>query len=102
MAAVKASRAFSGVSAVAVRRKRLDWPTGWAVMPGTVIKAGAIVEYAIVGEDCVISENAHIGRSPEEYEGEARENWGIAVTGHRITVGKGMQVAPQQILSESI
>ena len=72
------------------------------VMPGTVIKAGAVVEYAIVGEDCVIEENAHIGRSPEEYEGEARENWGIAVTGHKITVSEGMQVAPKQILSESI
>ena len=72
------------------------------IMPGTVIKAGAVVEYAIVGEDCVIEENAHVGRSPEEYEGDARENWGIAVTGHRITVGEVMQVAPKQILSESI
>ena len=72
------------------------------VMPGTVIKAGAVVEYAIVGEDCVIEENAHVGRSPEEYEGEMREQWGIAVTGHRITVSEGMQVAPKQILSESI
>ena len=72
------------------------------VMPGTVIKAGAVVEYAIVGEDCVIEKNAHIGRSPEEYAGEERENWGIAVTGHKITVSEGMSVAPKQILSESI
>ena len=35
----------------------------------------------------------------EIHEGE---NWGIAVTGHKITVGEGMQVAPKQILSESI
>ena len=72
------------------------------VMPGTVIKAGAVVEYAIVGEDCVIEKNAHIGRSPEEYQGDDRDDWGIAVTGHRITVGEGMAVAPKQILSESI
>ena len=72
------------------------------VMPGTVIKAGAVVEYAIVGEDCVIEQNAHVGRSPEEYAGTERENWGIAVTGHRITVSEGMSVAPKQILSESI
>ena len=72
------------------------------VMPGTVIKAGAVVEYAIVGEDCVIEKNAHIGRSPEEYAGEERENWGIAVTGHNITVSEGMSVAPKQIISESI
>lgn len=72
------------------------------VMPGTVIKAGATVEYAIVGEDCVIESGAHIGRSPEEYTGENREQWGIAVTGHNITVGAGKEVAPKQILSESI
>ena len=72
------------------------------VMPGTVIKAGAVVEYAIVGEDCVIGENAHVGRSPEEFEGASRDNWGIAVTGHRITVSEGKEVAPKQILSESI
>lgn len=72
------------------------------VMPGTVIKAGAVVEYAIVGEDCVIEKNAHVGREPEDFEGSKRENWGIAVTGHRITVGEGMNVAPKQILSESI
>ena len=72
------------------------------VMPGTVIKAGAVVEYAIVGEDCVIEKDAHIGRSPEEYEGDERNAWGIAVTGHKITVSEGMAVAPKQILSESI
>lgn len=72
------------------------------VMPGTVIKAGAVVEYAIVGEDCVIEKNAHVGRSPEEYAGDDREQWGIAVTGHKITVSEGKEVAPKQILSESV
>ena len=72
------------------------------VMPGTVIKAGAVVEYAIVGEDCVIEKGAHIGRSPEEYGGDERSEWGIAVTGHNIKVSEGKEVAPKQILSESI
>ncbi|MBR6760538.1 MAG: glucose-1-phosphate adenylyltransferase [Oscillospiraceae bacterium] len=71
------------------------------VMPGTVIKAGAVVEYAIVGEDCVVEQNAHIGRSPEEYH-ENRDEWGIAVVGHNVTVGEGKEVAPKQILSEDI
>ncbi len=71
------------------------------VMPGTVIKAGAVVEYAIVGEDCVVEAGAHIGRSPEEYV-DNRDDWGIAVTGHRITVSQGKAVEPKQILSESI
>ena len=70
-------------------------------MPGTVIKSGAVVEYAIVGEDCVIEKNARIGRSPEEFAG-SRDEWSIAVTGHRITVSEGKEVAPKQILSESI
>ena len=67
-----------------------------------LIKAGAVVEYAIVGENCVVEENAHIGRSPEEFSGDSRENWGIAVTGHNITVSAGKEVAPKQILSESV
>ncbi len=71
------------------------------VMPGTVIKAGAVVEYAIVGEDCVVGQNAHIGRSPEEYQ-ENRDEWGIAVVGHNVTIGEGKEVAPKQILSEDI
>ncbi|MDD5946414.1 MAG: glucose-1-phosphate adenylyltransferase [Oscillospiraceae bacterium] len=71
------------------------------VMPGTVIKAGAVVEYAIVGEDCVIGADAHIGRNPEEYV-ENRDDWGIAVVGHNLTVSQGQAVAPKQILSESI
>ena len=71
------------------------------VMPGTVIKSGAIVEYAIVGENCVVGENAHIGRSPEEF-GTEDDSWGIAVTGHNITISAGKEVAPKQILSESI
>ena len=71
------------------------------IMPGTVIKSGAVVEYAIVGEDCVVGENAHIGRSPEEF-GADRKDWGIAVTGHKITISAGKEVAPKEILSESI
>ena len=71
------------------------------VMPGTVIKAGAVVEYAIVGEDCVIEAGAHIGRSPEEYQ-ENRDEWGIAVVGHNVTVSEGKAVTPKQILSENI
>ncbi len=71
------------------------------VMPGTVIKAGAVVEYAIVGEDCVIEAGAHIGKNPEEYV-ENRDEWGIAVVGHNVTVSEGKAVTPKQILSDNI
>ncbi|MDE5854918.1 MAG: glucose-1-phosphate adenylyltransferase, partial [Ruminococcus sp.] len=70
------------------------------VMPGTVIKSGAVVEYAIVGSDCVIEGGAHIGKSPEQVEN--REDWGIAVVGHNVTVSGGKSVEPKQIIGENI
>lgn len=70
------------------------------VMPGTVIKSGAVVEYAIIGEDCVIEGGAKIGASPETVEN--REDWGIAVVGHNVTVSENKTVDPKQIISENI
>ena len=70
------------------------------IMPGTVIKAGAVVEYAIVGEDCVIHENAKIGASPETIEN--RDEWGIAVVGHKVDVSEGKTVLPKQIISDNL
>lgn len=70
------------------------------IMPGTVIKAGAVVEYAIVGEDCVIHENARIGASPETIEN--RDEWGIAVVGHKVDVSEGKAVLPKQIISDNL
>jgi glucose-1-phosphate adenylyltransferase len=70
------------------------------IMPGTVIKKGAVVEYAIIGEDSVIESGARIGKSPECVEN--RDDWGIAVVGHEITVSEGKQVLPKEIISENI
>ena len=70
------------------------------VMPGSVIKAGAVVEYAIIGEDCVIESDAKIGTSPENIEN--RDEWGIAVVGHNVTVSKGKFVEPKQIIADNI
>ena len=70
------------------------------IMPGTVIKSGAVVEYAIVGSDCVIESGAHIGKSPEQVEN--RDDWGIAVVGHNVTVSEGKCVEPKQIIGENI
>lgn len=70
------------------------------IMPGSVIKSGAVVEYAIVGEDCVIESGAKIGTSPENISD--RDNWGIAVVGHNVTVSEGKSVEPKQIISENI
>ena len=64
------------------------------------IKSGAVVEYAIVGSDCVIEGGAHIGKSPEQVEN--RDDWGIAVVGHNVTVSGGKSVEPKQIIGENI
>ncbi len=70
------------------------------LMPGTVIKSGAVVEYAIVGEDCVIESGAKIGTSPENIAN--RDDWGIAVVGHNVTVSENKVVEPKQIIGENI
>ena len=70
------------------------------IMPGTTIKKGAVVEYAIIGENCVIESGARIGKSPESVEN--RDDWGIAVLGHDITVSENKEVDPKQIISENI
>ena len=35
-------------------------------MQNTIIRAGAIVEYAIIGEDAEICKNAKVGKSPSD------------------------------------
>lgn len=70
------------------------------VMPGTVIKSGAVVEYAIIGSDSVIEGGAKVGTSPENVEN--RDDWGIAVVGHNVTVSAGKSVEPKQIIGENI
>ena len=70
------------------------------IMPGSVIKSGAIVEYAIVGENCVIGSGVQIGARPETVE--CRDDWGIAVVGHNITISENAKVLPKQIISENM
>ena len=70
------------------------------LMPGCVIKKNAKIEYAIVGENSVIEENAQVGSRPENVEN--RDEWGIAVVGHNLTVSSGSYIKPKQIISQSI
>jgi glucose-1-phosphate adenylyltransferase len=69
------------------------------VMPGALIKSGSVVEYAIIGQDSVISKGAHIGLPPEEMS--RIDDWGIAVIGHNVNVS-AREVLPKQIIAESI
>lgn len=70
------------------------------VMPGAKIKKGAVVQYAIVGENTVVDENAVVGKSPEETEN--LDDWGVAVLGSDIEIGKGAVVAPKEMIEKSI
>ena len=47
-------------------------------MPGTVVKSGAVVQYAILGENCYIGENGRVGSDPAETD---PDKWGLSVLG---------------------
>ena len=70
------------------------------IMPGTVVKKGAVVKYAIVGENSVVGENARIGDAPELFE--QRGEWGVAVVGQSITIGKNAIVAPKKMIERDL
>lgn len=70
------------------------------VMPGTVIKSGAVVEYSIVAENAVIEDNAHVGESPEEIAN--LDDWGIAVIGENVTIGKNAFVQAKKMVDEDV
>ncbi len=70
------------------------------VMPGATIKSGAVVEYAIVAENAVICEGAHIGEDPQNYED--RDQWGIAVIGENVTIGKGASVKAKVMVDTDV
>ena len=71
------------------------------VMPGTIIKAGAVVEYAIIAENAVIEEGAHVGNSPEELK-DHLEDWGIAVVGEKLTIGKNAVVPAKKMVDTDV
>ena len=70
------------------------------VMPGTVIKKGAVVQYSIVAEDAVIDEGAVVGASPESMENI--DDWGVAVVGSGVHIGKGAKVEPKAMIDSDI
>ncbi|MCL2495704.1 MAG: glucose-1-phosphate adenylyltransferase [Oscillospiraceae bacterium] len=66
------------------------------LMPGARVKAGARVQYAIVAENAVIEENARVGARPEDTPEKGQ--WGVAVVGAGLTVGKGAVVAANEMV----
>ncbi|MBQ8783695.1 MAG: glucose-1-phosphate adenylyltransferase [Clostridia bacterium] len=70
------------------------------IMPNTVIKSGATVQYAIVAEGAVIEPGAVVGQRPEDMEN--LDDWGVAVVGAGVNVGKGAKVAPKEMVGEDV
>ena len=70
------------------------------VMPGSVVKSGAIIEYAIIGENSLVCSNSKVGIRPELVEN--KDEWGIAVIGHNVTISEGTKILPKQIISQSV
>lgn len=70
------------------------------VMPGAVVKKGAHVQYAIVAENTVIGEGSVVGENPQEIEN--RDDWGIAVVGSGVKVGKKAVVKAKSMISKNV
>ena len=70
------------------------------IMPNAVIKSGAVIQYAIVAENSVVEENAAVGQRPEDMENV--DDWGVAVVGAGIRIGKGAVVKPKMMVEEDM
>lgn len=70
------------------------------VMPGAIIKKNASVQYAIIGENAVIDEGSSVGDRPENVSDLS--NWGVAVVGPNLTIGKNATVSAGTMIKESL
>jgi len=70
------------------------------IMPGAVIKSGASVEYSIIAENAVVENGAKIGESPENSKN--LEDWGVAVVGCDLTIGKKAKVLPKSMIDADL
>ena len=68
---------------------------GSVMMPNATVKRGAVVKYAILGEESTVGEGVHIGAEKEICPKDA---WGIAVVGKGKTVLDGAIVSPGEII----
>ena len=65
-------------------------------MPGVTVKRGAVVRYAILGENCQVEAGAVVGGSPESCD---PDKWGVTVMGPGSAVAAGETVAPNTMLN---
>ncbi len=70
------------------------------IMPGAVVKKGAHVQYAIVAENVKVGEGATVGENPANISN--REDWGIAVVGAGVKIGKNATVKAKSMISKNV
>ncbi len=70
------------------------------IMPGAKICNGASVQYAIIAENTVVESGAKVGERPENIEDLSQ--WGVAVVGADLTVGKNAVVKPKAMITENV
>ena len=66
------------------------------LMPGVTVKRGAVVRYAIVGENCVVEAGAAVGGNPEDSD---PDKWGVTVLGPNTVISAGETVEPKTMLN---
>lgn len=70
------------------------------IMPGAVIEDNAVVQYAIIGENAHICSGAVVGKRPEDVEN--KDEWGIAVVGGNLKIGKNATVAAKEMIYNDV
>ena len=70
------------------------------LMPGTVVKSGAVIEYAIVAENVTVEEGAHIGRRPEEMTD--KDSWGVTVLADGVHIAPGCTIGARQRIEADV
>jgi len=61
-----------------------------------VVKKGAVVKYAILGENSQVGANATVGGAPEDSDPTA---WGITILGPGCVIADDEVVAPKTMLN---
>ena len=68
------------------------------LLPGAKVADGATVEYAILGENCVIGANSHIGGAPGSAD---YDTWGLTVLAPNSEIAADQTVRPGIMLDRS-
>ena len=67
------------------------------MMPGSRVEDGAVVKYAIIGENTVVRAGARVGADPD-----GSENWNVATCGPGIEIGAGATVKAGAMIYDSV